>query len=62
LVSLYESERTLDIDWGYIIQPSDSLRAVWHYQPREGTAVPWLVYTSETAERMTAQELAELVK
>ncbi len=62
MIAPVEVGRTLDIGWGYVIQPSEELRAVWNYRAWAGKRLsPSFVYTSKTAERMTVDELRRLV-
>ena len=65
LISANESPRAIDAGWAFIVEPSPDLRDVWNYKPHTGLAVDWLhvgaSYTSDTADRMTVDELRELL-
>ena len=65
LIGTNESPRAIDAGWAFIIEPSPNLREVWNYKPHAGLSVDWLyigaTYTSDTADRMTIDELRELL-
>jgi UDP-N-acetylglucosamine 4,6-dehydratase len=56
--------RTIDIGWAYVIEPSLDFRQVWNYQgrDREGTRLGnGFSYSSDTAYRMSVEELRALI-
>ncbi len=62
LYSAYESQRTIDAGWAYIVNPPSDLRAVWNYQPVPGAPVEaGREFSSDTAERMGVEELRSLL-
>ena len=61
LISDYESSNAKDVDWGYVIEPSDELRKVWNYKPHSGIKAAQVV-SSNAARRMSMMELEELVR
>lgn len=65
LISANESPRALDAGWAFVIEPSLDLREVWNYKPRTGPEVDWLhfgaTYSSDTADRLTVDELRALL-
>lgn len=63
LYSPEESGRTVDAGWAFVIEPPSDFRAVWNYQPWDGAPVPaGLPFSSETAELLSADELAALAQ
>lgn len=60
LISAYEVPSTLDLKWGYVIEPSKDLRAVWDYQPHVGSSVE-REYASNTVRLLAVDELRTLI-
>ena len=57
-----EIGRTVDIDWAYVIEPSEDFRRVWDYQAREGMRlIDGMSYSSDRVERMSVEELEGLI-
>jgi UDP-N-acetylglucosamine 4,6-dehydratase len=59
LVSADEALRTVTTDWCHVIEPPEALRQVWKYEPWVGERLA-SPYTSDTARRMSVDELREL--
>ena len=60
LISAYESEHTVDLKWGYVIEPSVELRSVWDYQPHIGGKVDG-EYGSDKVRQLAVDELRTLI-
>ena len=60
LVSIHEANKTVDIGWAYVIEPSDDTRKVWNYTPHIGTKIIGAV-ESNNAIRLTIDELRTLI-
>lgn len=60
LVSPEEAAQAVDVGWAYVIEPAESLRAVWNYAPQAGEKLAGAV-TSSDAPRMGMDELRGLV-
>lgn len=62
LVSKDEAGRVIDNGWAYVVEPSLELRAVWNYQTWRGWTPPdGFEYTSEHADKLSVEELRELI-
>ena len=60
LISEHEFSSSIDLDWGYVIEPSDEVRQVWNYVPHEGKQVSGAV-SSNNVGRMGIDELRSLI-
>lgn len=60
LISEHEFSSSIDLDWGYVIEPSDEVRQVWNYTAHEGKAINGAV-SSDMVRRMTVDELRTLI-
>jgi len=60
LISKDESNNALDIDWGYVIQPSEDIRSVWSYEPHQGKKILGAI-ESKMVSRLTIDELRTLI-
>lgn len=59
LVGADEACRTVTTDWAHVIEPPEALRQVWPYESWHGAKLT-APYTSDTARRMTLDELRAL--
>ena len=63
LVAPGEMLRMKSIDWSYVIEPSDELRATWNYAPWAGyPSLESARYTSEREIFLSVEELQELIR
>ena len=60
LISEHEFSSSIDLDWGYVIEPSDEVRQVWNYVPHVGKQVTSAV-SSDMVRRMGISELRSLI-
>ena len=60
LVSQYETNRTIDLGWSYVIEPNDDIRRVWNYAPHKGKKISQAI-ESNTASKMAVDELRSLI-
>lgn len=57
-----EGGRTKDIGWALAVEPSPDIRAVWNYQEWQGWTPPdKFEYTSEHVNKLSVEELKELI-
>ena len=60
LLSKDESINSLDLGWGYVIQPSEDIRSVWSYEPHQGKKLNGSI-ESNRARQLTIDELRTLI-
>ena len=61
LVSEHEAEHTLDLDWGYCIEPSQAIRDVWHYESHPHAERLTREICSANRPRLSDEELRLLI-
>jgi len=60
LISPHEVDRARDIGWSYVVEPSETLRSVMHYEPWAGAPLPdGFVYSSDSVGRISIEELRQ---